>query len=653
MIDLVFSKLSSYLCKRFSGMSLIANNTITDGPTSNGDFDVINVDHEDPKEADDLSPSVRLRSIEGRVSSRSTTVKESSRPSSGDGFTSRQQLPHDSTLPSTRYLNLRVSLSVAFLFRIALLLFSVWQDTTRWPDGQLRFTDVDYDVFTDAARALVSGEDIYNARPTYRYSPLIAALVAPGHWLFRNRLIRQSPSVNPKTFFDPPLNVLDTQRTPMHTSTHGLTSIEDALSRIWGKLVFIIADLICAWLQYNIIIIEAMPETIRESSEGIPFPSAKLSQLAVLLVSFAWLFNPVTAVVSVRGNAEAVLGVCVLACLALILRRRLFLAGLFFGLCIHLKLYPVIYAPAIYLWLSQWSCKPSGSIYSRLCCLIPSRAHFAFALGTLLSLGLFTTMGYLYFGGMVFLHQAYLYHFTRIDMKHNFAPHFYPFYLLSGLQWKMLDMKTVTGLLNYGTTRDLLFRQLSALMGMHEPTVQDNLTTWIITQCALNADVVERVFNIISTLQSLVLIPGLSFKLCGQLGLCWFAVTYAFVTFNKVCTSQYFLWSLVLLPIALAQVKVPSNRLVIPTVVEMLLMWLAPQALWLASAYTLEMRTPSSQLMARWVWILVWCSSLVFLLFNIILLRRLIKWRKLSANLTTADPLKEPDSHEVADKKTP
>ena len=224
------------------------------------------------------------------------------------------------------------------------------------------------------------------------------------------------------------------------------------------------------------------------------------------LVGVFWLFNPVTATVSVRGNAESVLGVCVLACLWCLLRKHIALAGLLFGLCIHLKLYPVIYAPIIYLQL----CDLSQPI--NLFQLLPVKRHWCFGFTTLSSLTVLTWASYTAYG-WAFLHQAYFYHFTRVDFWHNFALHFYPIYLFEGL----LALNTTT---------------------THDPGIfpYNYFPAWFLEAFYRPENILRiyTLFKVVIMLPSTILVVTLPFCLYRTPSFAWFAITFIFVSFNKV-----------------------------------------------------------------------------------------------------------------------
>ncbi|PIA38504.1 hypothetical protein AQUCO_02700005v1 [Aquilegia coerulea] len=64
------------------------------------------------------------------------------------------------------------------VLRIVLIIYGEWQDTHM----EVRYTDVDYLVFSDASSLMASGLSPYK-RSTYRYSPLLAFLLLPNSFI--------------------------------------------------------------------------------------------------------------------------------------------------------------------------------------------------------------------------------------------------------------------------------------------------------------------------------------------------------------------------------------------------------------------------------------------------------------------------------------
>ncbi|KAK3900684.1 PIG-M-domain-containing protein [Staphylotrichum tortipilum] len=382
-------------------------------------------------------------------------------------------------------------LSAAFL-RVVFLLYGLWQDA----NSPVKYTDIDYLVFTDASRFVSRGQSPYE-RETYRYTPILAWLLLPTAHVTGNPLL-------------------------------------DVALFSSGKVLFAAADLLAGWLLERVL-------------------AKSMDAAAARKFAAIWLLNPMVATISTRGSSEGLLGVLVMALLSTVVAKRVTLAGVLLGFSVHFKIYPFIYAPAIVWWMDRERMsgpkastkKPQAAtslVSQALAFVTPTRLQLAItSLATFLSLNLAMFAVY----GPPFLHQTYLHHITRIDHRHNFSPYNTQLYLASA--------SASSALPGAATTTDT-------------PSIR-----------------IESIAFLPQLLLSCVLIPLAMAK--KDLPAAMLAQTFAFVAFNKVCTSQYLLWYMVLLPLYLPRSSFLQNpRLGITALV----LWVAAQGLWLQQGYGLE-----------------------------------------------------------------
>uniref|UniRef100_A0A915D0C8 GPI alpha-1,4-mannosyltransferase I, catalytic subunit n=1 Tax=Ditylenchus dipsaci TaxID=166011 RepID=A0A915D0C8_9BILA len=353
----------------------------------------------------------------------------------------------------------------------------------------VNFTDIDYKVFSDAADLVSQGKSPYD-RPTYRYTPLLAWMLLPNVY-----------------FPD------------------------------FGKILFCLVDVATAWLLYKSAVVS---HEVRSSIENKQNCFSK----AVLNVCVFWLFNPFICIISARGNADSMVCAAVLLSLYLLNNNYRTASAIVHGaLAVHLKVYPIIYLPSIFLSLVAIDRLPL--------------TFTGFKTSDLEVLDQQTRL-YICHVECSLFHQHHNSWLPSERHKAQFLPYFYPLYL----------------------ARDNVFMTKLLSMGAFFP--------------------------------QLVCILVFAFKFHKDLPFCWFLSTYSFVSFNKVCTSQYFIWYLCFLPLIYDKLKIS-----IPSAIKLVFLWLFGQAIWLLPVYLFEFQGWNTLL-------LVWLASLLFLCINCYIMKLLV-----------------------------
>ncbi|KAJ2793100.1 GPI mannosyltransferase 1 [Coemansia helicoidea] len=394
-----------------------------------------------------------------------------------------------------------------------MLVYGLWQDAHM----TVKYTDIDYSVFTDAARSVWEGGSPYE-RSTYRYTPVLAWLLTPNIWL--------------------------------HPT--------------WGKWLFVACDCLVGALIARIV-------RARGASDGSAAAYAAL-----------WLLNPQVANISTRGSAESVVCAAVVATLYAFQRRRVVWGSALFGLSVHLKIYPAIYAVPLLCVLdnsafggggSSGRSLPQPTARSRLVALFNvHRITFAAVSGATF-LALTAAMYGIY--GYEFLDETYLYHVTRRDHRHNYSAWFLPIYLTFAS-----PTSVAMGLLTF------------------------------LPQVAT------------------VAVLGLAFG--RDLYFAAFAQTFAFVAYNKVCTAQYFMWYICLLPVVWPH----SAIRLVPRGLLLVAAWIGPQALYLQQAYRLEFLGENS-------FALLWAAGALIFVTNCWILNQIISNQQIVPLFSASTPQAE------------
>ncbi|KJP86640.1 hypothetical protein AK88_03744 [Plasmodium fragile] len=365
----------------------------------------------------------------------------------------------------------KLVLLLGIIVRVIIYYYSLWHDN----NFDVKFTDVDYYVYSDAAKYVLRNESPYK-RYTYRYTPLLAYLMVPNFFL--------------------------------HFS--------------FGKILFSSFDCVIAIVLIRIL--------------RIKYPACKNYIFYVSL----WILNPMVVIISIRGNADCIPCLFVLLTLLCIYQKKIYLAAIFYGLAVNFKIYPIIYALPLMLYLNKnyltkdnvfQGDKPQDLCVNPISRTLRSIGQLCAGLFklnrdqlvfSLCSFGTFMLLNGVFYRmyGYPFLHESFIYHLVRRDHRHNFSLFFYLMYL----------------------------------------SIEGN----------------SKIIPLVTFVPQAALVALFGFKYArANLELSMFLQTLAFIAMNKVCTSQYFIWCLPFIPVVLHSITL--NRLFYSSILflisEMIICW--------------------------------------------------------------------------------
>lgn len=445
-------------------------------------------------------------------------------------------------------------LILSTILRLIMVVYGEIQDKI----AEVLYTDIDYRVVTDGARNIIEGRSPFQ-RHTYRYSPILAYLQLA--------------------------NII--------------------LHPVLGKLIYVLFDVLVAILINKIVCKEIILQYLEQDENNDKTMGKNYYYLAekyALIATCFWLYNPITAVISTRGNGDCFSSFFIIWTLYLILvsieniqidkngqqyfRKLLniLFAGCMHGFSIHLRLYPIFFSLAYYLlYSSHQKTHKKTKCGHFLQIFYPNHKQLLLVLGTIIGLILPIAIFY-YLYEWPFIRETYLYHFMRRDSRHNFSLYFLMQYLENN------------------SVADIVEKNWKLVM-----------TTIIFRKILLMAP-------------QIMIIVIVSYYLSRSrytIPFCVFLITGILVTYNTVVTSQYFVWYLALLPLSLHNLQKISRV----EAAFYFILWLIIQGLWLLPAYLLEFHAWNT-----FIWIGMQ-GMLLFFYHNFLLLRFIQKYKFLTTEI--------------------
>jgi len=499
------------------------------------------------------------------------------------------------------------------------------------------YTDMNYQVLNDGAKHLLSIESPYN-RETYRDSPILAMMMIPNNIINFNcgKMIFVIIDILNGVFIEVLLNLQNYNRKNNLAHKDKLNKLNKEIPT--ENIPIFESNINFSDNSSNISTNNSNSTTnnnLNTQNNSAEKAAAKINEIFEILKkiidnpfsisSLFYLYNPFIINICTRGNADCLIIFFMLISLIFIELRIYSLAGVFYGLAIHFKIYPLVYAPAILLYIItrrhntfgeidnqnfdnqnsvQISSKSKTSIVKNPITIITNLIFSFFSIYFYLNIihsiyrkirnfyaCIFRNLGklmkfifkfFLNFNAIVFFAFALiiyvnLFGFFYLFFGQKFA-YQYLIYQIAGKDFRM----------NYS-----IFSYLMSLV---------------------NASNFGKILSLLACLPQFILLFFTTIFMFRDLNNCLIIITWIFVSFNRAVTSHNHLWYISLIPLIMPFNKMFLQKKVKATV--LLGLWLYFEFYWNSLSYRLEFKGEN-------VFMEIWIFNMIFFLINCVFIEEI------------------------------
>jgi hypothetical protein len=513
---------------------------------------------------------------------------------------------------------------IALIIRLSLIILSeilIKYDIT--------YTDIDYYVVSDGSKHLLNFESPFK-RETYRYTPLLGLLLVPNHIININfgKFLFVLIDLGNGIIIEILLNLqnfnrkkrLEKKLEKKKKNSNRINSINRSIenSTISGS------DSRIGSLSNN-----------NDNEEEDYF--SKFKQILEILkkiidnpfagYSLFYLYNPFVISISTRGSSDCIIIFFILLMLVFLELEIYSIAGILYGLAVHFKIYPIIYGPAIYLFIitrksklfkSKSSTNSNYEYESDLSSLKSSNVNKTISSNGYISFffKFFTIEFYwnlfIAFFSNIFSFIAKIYNRFKFVLYYFFK-YIFNLRVITFFAFAFITFMSLLGFFYILFGKKFLYEYL--IYHIVRKDHRHNYSLFSYLMYIVYTTKFGKIFSLLAFLPQGIMVLFCSIFLFNDLNLCLIIVTWIFVTFNKVVTAQYFLWYISILPLIM-----PFNKMFLKNQAKCLFMftiWLILEVYWNSLSHNLEIKGVNQ-------FTEIWLLNIVFFLVNCVMIQQII-----------------------------